>query len=490
METNKLNQLAERRGIKLNNPVQAKGRVSEALYKTGKRITAIDKPEPMKTALSELGEPPSLTSFPAEADSGYSVADFLYFENTIIYALAVIGKDYAAKKRTDELIKAGVKDEQLRVAARGLHRHTDKWKEGGLAGRASFSRSFQREVDAKAITPPYEWSQPIFNHEAVSKLYEIPGGEEGYEHILNLKLDDLPRNTLIADLRTVLRDMIVRFEKWRKDEEGAPFETMEHAVKLLAYYEATEALPDMLDLIRMDGEFIEHFFGWDIEETLRVPLYRLGKDQIGELYDYLLERGNDSWSRSTVASTFTQVGLHNSKRRGEAIDWFEKLFSYLLDHRDDRGLMDTNFITSAITYATDLRAPELFSSIRRLYELRWVSPGMMGDLYEIEYHLHLPPDPKDLLALPTDLRGYYAREAVRVPTKIPTPQSFQQLMLKNTSPVDRLLRRQRDSGVVEAAVPPIPDLGASPVTKSQKVGRNEPCPCGSGRKYKRCCWGN
>ena len=22
-----------------------------------------------------------------------------------------------------------------------------------------------------------------------------------------------------------------------------------------------------------------------------------------------------------------------------------------------------------------------------------------------------------------------------------------------------------------------------------KVGRNDPCPCGSGKKYKRCCWG-
>ena len=23
--------------------------------------------------------------------------------------------------------------------------------------------------------------------------------------------------------------------------------------------------------------------------------------------------------------------------------------------------------------------------------------------------------------------------------------------------------------------------------KSKKVGRNEPCPCGSGKKYKQCC---
>ena len=26
-----------------------------------------------------------------------------------------------------------------------------------------------------------------------------------------------------------------------------------------------------------------------------------------------------------------------------------------------------------------------------------------------------------------------------------------------------------------------------PVTVEKKVGRNEPCPCGSGKKYKKCC---
>jgi preprotein translocase subunit SecA len=25
-----------------------------------------------------------------------------------------------------------------------------------------------------------------------------------------------------------------------------------------------------------------------------------------------------------------------------------------------------------------------------------------------------------------------------------------------------------------------------PVVKGQKVGRNDPCPCGSGKKYKKC----
>jgi uncharacterized protein YecA (UPF0149 family) len=28
---------------------------------------------------------------------------------------------------------------------------------------------------------------------------------------------------------------------------------------------------------------------------------------------------------------------------------------------------------------------------------------------------------------------------------------------------------------------------ATPESRLKKVGRNDPCPCGSGRKYKHCC---
>jgi preprotein translocase subunit SecA len=33
-------------------------------------------------------------------------------------------------------------------------------------------------------------------------------------------------------------------------------------------------------------------------------------------------------------------------------------------------------------------------------------------------------------------------------------------------------------------------LGAKPTVKKEKVGRNDPCPCGSGKKYKTCCGRN
>lgn len=34
-----------------------------------------------------------------------------------------------------------------------------------------------------------------------------------------------------------------------------------------------------------------------------------------------------------------------------------------------------------------------------------------------------------------------------------------------------------------------PGIKNADVRKKKKIGRNEPCPCGSGKKFKRCCLG-
>ena len=41
---------------------------------------------------------------------------------------------------------------------------------------------------------------------------------------------------------------------------------------------------------------------------------------------------------------------------------------------------------------------------------------------------------------------------------------------------------QAGNGAMRAAA----QVGRQPVHVATKVGRNDPCPCGSGKKYKRC----
>jgi len=49
-------------------------------------------------------------------------------------------------------------------------------------------------------------------------------------------------------------------------------------------------------------------------------------------------------------------------------------------------------------------------------------------------------------------------------------------------------RTGRDAPEFDPAVAPLlADTVPQPYRAPPKVGRNDPCPCGSGRKYKKCC---
>ena len=47
--------------------------------------------------------------------------------------------------------------------------------------------------------------------------------------------------------------------------------------------------------------------------------------------------------------------------------------------------------------------------------------------------------------------------------------------------------KKRSSQVTSPDDPPLPDAPVEQAKTARAVGRNDPCPCGSGRKYKKCC---
>jgi preprotein translocase subunit SecA len=59
----------------------------------------------------------------------------------------------------------------------------------------------------------------------------------------------------------------------------------------------------------------------------------------------------------------------------------------------------------------------------------------------------------------------------------------------------RIAREERDAMIPgmksssESSAATTGDSRPRPVQRGKKVGRNDPCPCGSGKKYKFCCGG-
>jgi len=62
-----------------------------------------------------------------------------------------------------------------------------------------------------------------------------------------------------------------------------------------------------------------------------------------------------------------------------------------------------------------------------------------------------------------------------------------ELAKKNTRPFLELIPKKK-TRIVKAAIKTTPKKkAAKKIAVEAKVGRNDPCPCGSGKKYKKCC---
>ncbi len=99
------------------------------------------------------------------------------------------------------------------------------------------------------------------------------------------------------------------------------------------------------------------------------------------------------------------------------------------------------------------------------------------------------------------LRGYGQRDPL-VEYKKESFATFEQMMdgieeqslrylyllqpVEDRDKVREMERRQRKQEMVMGAAEDAPEP-RRPVIRGPKIGRNEPCPCGSGKKYKKCC---
>jgi preprotein translocase subunit SecA len=108
-------------------------------------------------------------------------------------------------------------------------------------------------------------------------------------------------------------------------------------------------------------------------------------------------------------------------------------------------------------------------------------------------------DFKDLAERLADLyeeqgRGEEAKELRRQARgSLPAIQSTGEVKSSGSIPRQKATLTFREEGLPLGELPNVAALlGASSpqaTVSRQKVGRNEPCPCGSGKKFKKCCGG-
>ncbi len=248
-------------------------------------------------------------------------------------------------------------------------------------------------------------------------------GEPDTENWLNYKDLGITEQD-IPELIELLKDKEYGFDS----EDDIKCWGQANAWRALGQLRAKEAVIPLT--ARFDDD---KYTDWGHEEIPEV-FAMIGKDAIEPLKNYLFDNSKPKMGRITIADGLKCIAQKNPELKDDCI---KVLSDYLKQATED--YLDLNGFV--VSYLADLKAVNSIDVIRQAYEKGIVSFGVTGDLEDVEVFM-----------------GF--RE-------------------KRTTPKPRYNELFHHNGIQYTA--------QEPVVKDKKVGRNDPCPCGSGKKYKKCC---
>ena len=179
----------------------------------------------------------------------------------------------------------------------------------------------------------------------------------------------------------------------------------------------------------------------------------------------VLNHDVDEFSRGVAVAALALLAVWGEVPRAIIVDYFAWLAREGLER-------EPSYVWSALaTESADIEALAIFPELRRAYDEELIDPQTVGrsELDDVE------ASPRgDLLERMKD----------RYPPidDVATATSW-------WARFGRLASNRRAEELALAAAGEFDDRPTEPYRAPQKVGRNEPCPCGSGKKYKKCCGG-
>lgn len=159
-------------------------------------------------------------------------------------------------------------------------------------------------------------------------------------------------------------------------------------------------------------------------------------------------------------------------------EWREYAYGVELNSKEGKAIWDKYFEQEKAIYQQLLAAPEevVSGTVQKLADKYGMELNyMVGFLDGINESLKEPNPIEEMEAdtvvkLPIDLESLYYHMVEAGADWLYELPEWDELLTPERR--KELYREQKKSGTI---------------VKERKVGRNEPCPCGSGKKYKYCC---
>lgn len=434
------------------------------------------KGEPEKM-LHYLGEDLELKTILPDRKVFHDNEILAYLSTSILYLITQ--KEFVQARQRYEIMEEIDSDHHLTLQAYEYLSIKEAWPKDSRR-----KRNLERELLMGENEIPEQKNQaPILFHQELKILYE----EDFYIDPDEMaKLLSLPRETLIKDLEKILLDGIYRYYYFRDeldfDEDTHSFPS--HAFFMLGELKASESLDTLLYFLGMPEELLALWLGEKLLESGWQVVYSTGNQQLQKLSDYLMNQKNYLYAATEVSVAVEQIVYHQPERRKEVIDWYIDVLEKLLDKHLQGEIVNTELISFLVWANLNFQGIEITDVVERLYAEDLIEEDMIGDLDNIKLQLTTSNNKisykKALFGIIEIYEGYDYWED-------DDPEDFEDddnEDFENGFDADQF---EEDFELVDSGNRFTSLSEPEQPRKVEKVGRNEPCPCGSGKKYKKCC---
>ena len=254
------------------------------------------------------------------------------------------------------------------------------------------------------------------------------------------------------------------------------------ALFLLTEFQAKEAFPVILDAMCLPGDLSYEFYSDALFETMPATLAVLGADQVDLVAAAIDDETIASNLRWTIAGAYIHFVKNGSLTREEAVERLRRHLANALENED------WELASGLIVELTDYSPHEAKAEIEAAFQMDLVDFSVIDqeivneslDRGEEGFRSHLEDlGPSGIADTVDELsRWWYYEEESLDEEEDDWDDGFE----RRDSFDPRYFGPSYDS----EPPPPIEAVGTIRNTEP-RIGRNEPCPCGSGKKYKKCC---
>ncbi|MBQ6967001.1 MAG: DUF1186 domain-containing protein [Lachnospiraceae bacterium] len=230
----------------------------------------------------------------------------------------------------------------------------------------------------------------------------------------------------------------------------------------LADLSEKKAFQRIIRLLKLHGENLDPWLGDAQTENLQHIMYAVFDGDIDALNDIAADRNINEYTRSCILDIFGEL-YTDGTIDGQQFD--DYMFRFM-----DLKEQDETISSSAMILSAKMHRKTFLKNIRAAYEEGWDDTFFSGSFSEIIDYLYAYDNRERLIRTPFSLEkelGYWFPVGTK---KKSSMKEFEEKLLHDPSVIDKNLYDVFTGGV-----------------DYRNVQRNDPCPCGSGKKYKKCC---